>query len=216
MNPKRQSATAQPQGLVAELLRDKKKTAILAVLVVVGAVMGLRLIGKDGPAVAQAQAVAVPAADADGAAVIPKAQDILKTIEQRKTNRDRVRVFKRDLFGMNEDLFTLLESPVAQPAPAKRPVGPAFDPDLELKRRTQRVEQEAKLLCLQITIVSDNPTAIINGDPFGIGDSVCAVVKDSDASETKAEFKIVRIGAKVCTVVRDGVSVELRMKDDKP
>lgn len=215
MNPKRQSAAAQPQGLGAELLRDKKKTAILGVLVVVGAIMGLRLIGKDSPAAAQAQAVAVPAATAGDDAVIPKAQEVLKNIEQRKTNRDRVRVFKRDLFGMNEDLFTLLESPKAQPAPVQGPVGPAIDPAQELKIRTQRVEQEAKLLCLQITIVSDNPTAIINGDPFGVGDTVCAVVTDGDA-QIKAEFKVVRIGAKVCTVVRDGVSVELRMKEDKP
>ncbi len=217
MNPRHRATAAAPQGLVAELLRDKKKTAILSVLVVVGVIMAVRLIGKDSPATAQAQAIIPAAASPAVDVTLPKPEDVLKSIEDRKKDPDKVRVFKRDLFRVNEDLYTLLASPVAaQPAPTTQKAGPTFDPVAERKARAERVEQQAKFLCLQITIVSDNPTAIINGDPFGIGDTVTAVVKDSQGGESKAEFKVARIGAKVCTVVRDGVSVELRMREDKP
>ncbi|MCE5327288.1 MAG: hypothetical protein LLG01_12845 [Planctomycetaceae bacterium] len=213
MNPRHRTTAPQSHGLAAELLRDKKKTAILSVLLVVGVIMGVRLIGKSEPVAAQAAvAVAAPAAGVTA----PQAEEVIKSIAARKTNPNQVRVFKRDLFRVHEDLYTLLSSPAAQAAPVAPAAGPIVDPELETKRRIERVQLEAKLLCLQITIVSDNPTAIINGDPFGIGDTITTLVKERDGKETKAEFKVVSIAAKVCTIVRDGVSVELRMKDEKP
>ena len=193
--------------LWAELKRDKKKTSLMAGLLVLAAILGVRmLVQGSGPTPADAEETAVsrPGGTMPGPTPAGAPSAPLASAEAGKTAlfggadprpagaRPKI---VQDIFAPKLDLFPLEKepTPVAAPAPAPQPV------DQE-KIQREAVLAKAKGLTLQSTIVSSRPKAIINGQLAGVGDAVDG-------------FQVVQVTAHACVVVRDGVQVTLEMKD---
>ncbi len=190
--------------LSMELRRDKKKTAILAALVLVGAVMGGRMLVGGSPSRASAKQRAAPTAK-----ISPTPLAILGTGASSEGSAcDKyIAAIKpgitRDLFRLTPELFPLTEPTrvVDKPKPTTRPVKP--DKDALKKKRTETVKagvrsQARRQLNVQSTIVGDSPMAIINGKLLRIGDQI-------------AGFTLVAVGSRTCEVQK---TVEYRIDPD--
>ena len=211
MESKNVNLSSWRQHLGQDLKRDKKKAVILGVLALVAVVLGGRLlIQQASPAGAWPQG-------AGGAttAVAHQAQadetPVLAASKTTQAARDEYihqmeRRVTKNIFALDLELYTPIELPKpkkpSETTTTTRPARPA-------RTREEIVQAQAKLLCLQMTIVSDTPTAIINGRVLGVGDIVN--VKNEDGSNP-LKFRVVRITSHACVVAKDGVEVELRMK----
>jgi len=189
--------------LVAELSRDKRKTVILAVLLLLGVVVGMRLVFKTNPAAAQAKA------HTGGAGPAPQVKSPTPSVATVTTSQlgndariqERIqanaRRIDRDLFVPDAKAFP--PEPV-QPKKAK--------PDGAAKSTTKTPEQVVQELAaeftLQSTIISAEPTAIIDGRILKLGDTISG-------------FMVVGITKGTCDLLKDDVLVELVMeRDDEP
>ena len=187
--------------LAAEIKRSWQKSAVLGVLMaVLLVVVGLRLAKHLRPEPAQAAGAASgstggadrqkPAARkaADGAA-----EPVDRAPKATSAPARREPVVDRDLFRPNPIYF-----------PPKQKVGPApraTPVDAEAaKREAERraVQAQAGALRLQSTIISQIPTAIINGQVLRSGDWI-------------AGFQVVSIGPRSCVVEKKGMRVRLEM-----
>jgi hypothetical protein len=195
--------------LLAELTRDKKKTALLSGLLLLAAILGVRmLVQGSGPSTAGAE----PAVVAKGGGAMPAVtQAGAPTAALAAANAGKSTPFaggdlrpvrghpkiEQDIFAPKLHLFPLEQEakPVAAPAPV-----PVAQPVDQAKVHQEAILAKAKGLSLQSTIVSSQPKAIINGQLVGAGDLVDG-------------FKVVQVTAHACVVVRDGVQVTLEMKD---
>lgn len=163
--------------LSLELRRDKKKSAIMAVLVLVAAVLGGRLIvSQFGPAKASASSSAavataeVAAPSSDGASaggaqhgMVAKRDEYIANIKPGIT---------RDLFKFTPEAFALAK-PQKAPAMAKKPTTRPVDKEKALKELRKQLKElaqsRARDLKLQSTIVGASPIAIINGKLVRVG-----------------------------------------------
>ncbi len=194
--------------LSRNLNHQKKNTVILAVLAIIAVIVGARLLikranpaGADGattPVLQQVEldlTVDLPAAAAKTGQAAR--DDYIRKMERRVT---------KDIFAVDLARYVPIDLPEpdksGKPTPTTGPITPA-------RTRHEIVVAQAKLLCLQITIVSDTPTAIINGQVLGVGDIV--IVENEDA-KNRLRFRVIRITSHACIVAKDGVAVELRMK----
>jgi len=187
------------QKIIAEMNRDKKKTAVLSALVVIAGIFGARLLmTKSAPqatVAAVAPAAAVPAASAFSPPAAAFAAPSARSADEARirAHMDQLgRTIRRDLFVPDIRHFP--------PAPAKaKSGGPAKAADT--RRSTKEfIEGQAGKLILQSTIVSANPIAIINGQVLRVRD----VIED---------FTVTKITSRNCVVERDGVAVTLHMKE---
>ncbi len=192
------------ERLVVELKRDKKKTTILALLLVVTGVVGGRMIVKQ-LAPSQAGAAAVPATAVAPSAVattphtvsgmLPEYQND-SSVERKKYILQIDHTISRDIFVPNEEYFAL-EKPVSK-SKVVLPDAPKTD-NKEAER--QAIRAQAQTLTLQCTIDGVTPTAIING----------SVVR---AGEWINGFKVVKVTSRECTLEKKGVTVILGMKNE--
>lgn len=191
------------ERLVAELKGSKKKIAVLAGLVIVGAIVGGRLIFKSPPVSKAGAAVggAGPSAVLDEPGHMASLRDPVVPWAARKDNEGgetgiRVRSkITRDIFAPHLDSF-----PPDQDEPARTKVSvvaPTVDPNV---LRVQAIRAQARVLVLQSTIISSRPTVIINGQVLGVGDWI-------------NEFEIVEITARMCVVAKKGIRVQLEMSE---
>ncbi len=200
------------ERLKAELARDKKKTGVLAVMLLVAGILGGRL------------AITHSVPDAAAAPPTPAAAELLSggaaaDWRARPRTIDRAiwaeyvakmdRTIDRDLFTPNLECFPL--QPGARPAGAdagEETVG-WFGWVRQQVRRKQRdssdeltriraVRAQAEKLSLQSTMLGKRPTAMINGQVLYRQDEV-------------GGFLVKRIDSNSCVVSKDGVDVELRM-----
>jgi len=183
------------QKFVAELSRDKKKTCILAVLLLLGVVMGMRVVFKTHPAKAQAKAALAPAeapkAFPARTAPAPAADGDARIEERIRMNDRRI---DRDLFVPDVQAFPL--APVKSKKPA--PTGTARTN----QKSTEEIVQElARELTLQSTIISAQPTAIINGELLNVKGTING-------------FVLKKITSGACEISKDGVTVRLVMERD--
>ena len=189
------------QKLVAELSRDKKKTCILTVLLLLGVVVGMRMVFKANPADAQAKAhstTAAPAAPAKAsgtATMPPPAPELGRDARIEERIRLNNRKIDRDVFVPDVTAFPL--------APVK-PTKPALTGADKTNQKSTKeiVEELAETLVLQSTIISAQPTAIINGELLNL-------------TQTIDGFTVTEISSGACDVTKDGVTVRLVMKRDK-
>lgn len=184
------------QKIIAEMNRDKKKTAVLSALVVIAGIVGARmLLTKSAPQATVAAAAAVPAASAVFPPAAAFAAPSARSADEARirAHMDQLgRTIRRDLFVPDIRHFP--------PAPARaKSGGPAKAADT--RRSTKEfIEGQAGKLTLQSTIVSANPIAIINGQVLRVRD----VIDD---------FTVTKITSRNCVVERDGVAVTLHMKE---
>ena len=204
--------------LVAELTRDKKKTAVLGILALVGVIVVARLAftgaAKPSAASAAATATLVPPTG------LPQTPGQVPCTpgQPRRGQRAREaylaamdRTIDRDLFQPNLDYFPVkltARSTVTVPA---EPVGPGFfDKVGEYLAETQRahgerlahiqnIRAQAQALSLTSTMLGDSPAAMISGRVLHVGEYISG-------------FRVEQIGSSKCSLVRDGVRVELHME----
>lgn len=187
------------QRLKAALARDKKKTIILTVLVLVGVVMAARLLRtKGGPATATAETVAVvddQAGDAEELALsvargllVHESDEYIKHIDHTIT---------RDLFAFNQDHFTpVFTTPVeTTDEPTAAPAETTSPPRIDWQ---EIITRQSRDLALQSTINSDIPIVVINGRVLGFGDVIDG-------------FKVVHIDAGQCLLEKKGIKIMLKM-----
>lgn len=189
---------------VAELKGDKKKSAILAVLVVVAAVVLLRVAitsGK-GPSTASAAHMSSPQkavktqqsfglsdmSDSEQAAGQARRLEYLKSLNG---------TIRRDLFRPDLSMFPLVkpaEDHVKVPVPVS--VSAPLADEEELRRR---VLASAGPLVLESTMVGATSIASINGVILRVG-------------ETISGFKVIQITSHNCTLKKDEILVILEIQ----
>lgn len=185
--------------LLAELKRDRKKTAVMAILLLVALVAVGRLflrsaVPTKAAAAAPAAGKAAPAARASSAQRSDSGED-----RSGESGRERVKylgpidtTIKRDIFAANPKYFPAVVKPdVASHA------APSGMDDINAERAA--IQAKALELALQSTVVSANPTAIIEGQVLHVGDWVNG-------------FRVVEIGSRQCTLEKSGVKVTIEMK----
>ena len=193
------------QKLAVELKRDTRKTFILGGLLVVAGIVAGRLIVKEltpaetyagvsaaggGPGPSHAglgTSVTVPAPPgrptAGGASPASYVQQLSHNIT-------------RNIFWPNPDFFP--PEPVVEPA-KKVVTKVTVDARKETEAAIKAVRTQAGTLALQSTVVSDEPTAIINGRVLRVGEWING-------------FKVVEITSHTCALEKKGVKVILAMK----
>jgi hypothetical protein len=187
--------------LVAELTRDKKKAAVLGVLVLVGVVFTIKAFAHGG---GPASAAGTPMAGKDSLISTPKSQnDAADRDLKAKARRDLYiqqmdGSITRDLFLANMDLFPRknVEPVKVVPTPttaASAPAPPSADQDRQV------IQAEAQALVLQSTMVGASSIANINGKILRVGESFSG-------------FEIVDITSHSCLVRKRNVTAVLEIK----
>ncbi|MCK4601617.1 MAG: hypothetical protein KAU28_04075 [Phycisphaerae bacterium] len=184
------------QRLKEELTRNKKQTLVLGALVLVGLVLGARMLNKK-PAPGKA-AASVAELTPDGASSL---SSVMPSEAASTANTDRDEYIRRishditrDLFEFHADLYPLVRPP--QPSlPAAAPGQPPGQATEEL------VRMRAAELLLQSTIDSEIPVAVINGRVLAANDKIDG-------------FRVVEISSGWCVVEQAGVQVRLDMRPD--
>jgi len=194
MNANAKDLALVKKRLLAELKRDKKKTIVLTVLLVVAAGLGVRFLGKAGR---PPRATAAPAAgQTAGSQTDPTdAQMLENTGEQAQRDRYIRQLdakITRDIFVPSDKYFDVSERDGGRSRIVSLSSGQGRD------NRREALEQEAERLVLQSTVVSQEPTAIINGQVVHVGDEICG-------------FKVIKIRPRQCLVERSGFTVVLEL-----
>jgi hypothetical protein len=194
------------QRLTAELKRDKKKAAILGVLVVVAGVVGGRmLISRESPpkarASVKAEAVQAPRPAEPTAwpsLTAPPRAAAPQTRTERQRHLQQLQYdFHRDIFEPNLDFFVPADASANRTSPEA-----VADQDEEAQQHeaeVQVIRAQAKALMLQSTMLGAVPTAMINDRVLRVGDWVNG-------------FEVVQIGSGECVLEKNGVRVRLEMK----
>ncbi len=180
--------------VVAELKRDKKKTIVLTLLFVVAAGLGVQFLAKPSH---PRRAVAAPAAGqpADVQTDTMNAQAAENAAVQAQ--RDRYirqldTTITRDILTPSEKFFPVGD--LSGDGSRVLSLGSSQNQD----NRRLVVEQEAGRLVLRSTVVSDDSTAIINGQAVHVGEEIHG-------------FQVIKIAPRQCLLQRSGVTVVLKM-----
>ena len=190
--------------LAAELGRDKKKTVVLTIVMIIAVILVYtKLIKKKTPKVAVAAEVPAEVAQPNLADVAPMMvivdRDPVAAAYLKTLNHD----IDEDVFQFKSEFF----APIVEDLP-EEPVEPTDlgdDPGTELSAAekinwTAVITKQARDLQLDSLIASDDPVAIINGNFVGVGDTI-------------EGFKVVEIVAGECTISKRGIRVVLRMAE---
>ena len=201
---KQETPTTWQARLVEELTRDTKKTVILAVLVLVGVIFGVRTLSKSTPA----SAGAAPTGTPEELAMLMGGQGNptdarLKSYDTPQEPRVDIPkaevVITRDMFAFDPSGFEVIET-VVEPQDEETPIV-VTDPDqVDAMKAVQAAAAE---LTLQSTMASDTPVALINGQVLSIGERIDG-------------FTVTSISAESCVVAKQGVNVVLLMGGDAP
>ena len=184
-----------------ELRKDKRKAFLLAVLAIGACAALVNLL------VAPSSPVKAGAAEQPAGARIAERQpdarpgestegDQGKSALRDRYDRGLVRKIERDIFTPNPEF-----SPPRQDATAVRRTVPRTTTqpgESQEAIQRQMVLAHAQSLVLQTTMISSNPTAIVNGRVMRIGDRILG-------------FEVVEITPRACKVRKDGVTVILEM-----
>ncbi len=192
---------------LAELRRDKKKTVLLGGLALVALFLGVKaLLPQPTPQKAQAASslLATPQPISASGTRAAAAQKTLSSSGSARKGRgkgvllsaDLPSEIKRDLFRLNPTYFP--------PDKAVKPVAtqPAA-PTRQTPARDKIVQAQAGGLLLESVIMSSRPVAIVNGQMRQVGQVI-------------GDFDIVEIAATSCIVCKDGILVQLNMRDQTP
>lgn len=188
------------QRLKAELMRDKRKTAVMALLLLVAVIVAARQVSRSAdPASATAAGPTAP----EGGVSEPPAPAALWGVPgaagppSRETRPPAgARTITRDLFAMKVSDFPV-DQEVKVAAPPTTSTAPAASPE---EIEAQQIRAQAQDLALQSTYISSQPTAIVNGQVVRVGDRLRG-------------FQVVEITQGACVLVQKGVRVTLGMNN---
>jgi len=201
----KQTDTSLSAKLAKEFGRDPKKTTMLAVLLLVGVIFGLRMLKKQSPSSAEGGTLAgMEIFTGDSAPQGPTIpfRGFEDSHEPKDLDIESMNLeVTRDLFSFDASYFQRI--PRAEPDPD----GPDDThvtrvPAVSEAERIATVNDQAGVLALQSTMASNRPVAMINGKVLGVGDRI-------------EGFDIVHISTGRCVVEKDGVQVSLQMVRDK-
>lgn len=196
------------QRLIADMKRDKKRTGLLAVLVVVALVMGARLVANSVPtsvSAASSSTIRVEAVDEPmGAPAVSQtngneplavsAGNAARGSSPEKPMRPAGGVkIERDLFRADSGYFPLADTSSSNASDAM----PTDAQSQEIRRRA--IEAQAQALIVEAAIVSDTPTVMMNGRVLTVGGRING-------------FEVTQITSSGCVVSREGVAVQLDKK----
>jgi len=179
--------------------RDKRKSVALGVLVAVFCVVCARALvccywperAVAGPPVASKLA---PMALSQAGPAEPGSPKQAPAEPARKTPKRRQ--ITRDLFAVNIELFPPKETLSKVSLAEGRNDGQSAQAVLKTRQRV--IQAQARALALQTTVISSDPTAIINGRVLRIGDWING-------------FKMIEITPRSCTLEKNGIRVVLQM-----
>jgi len=194
--------------------RDPRKAGILGVLLLVLVVMTGRLMltGKTEPSPATASTVVTatgPGTDTPNLKAPGKKNTSVAM--QRWLNGSSARI-TRNLFAVRLDYYPQSSakgpiSPTKQSPDEDKSPEQAADDLKDKQSRLQAMQQRAKQLKIQSTMMSAQPRALINGQLVKEGDFVT-----SDPGEGQATFKVLKIEPRRIVVEHEGVRLEILMK----
>jgi hypothetical protein len=187
------------QRVVAELSRDKKKTIILSVLLLVGAIMGARLLLSGG---GPAKASASPMVTVNGSptTTVKASPDPTNREAKAKARRDQYikemdGSITRDLFAADITLF-----PVKHVEPVKvMPTTTSAPSTAREDEQRRTIQVEAQALVLESTMLGDSSIASINGKILRVGDNL-------------GGFQVLEITSRSCVVRKKSVTVVLEIR----
>jgi len=197
----------------AHFAADRRKSAILAVMMVVMLIVWGRLLFKSDPSIAAAsQMEIVPelAATAGGAraardAVVEPAIEKPTAAVNPVDVTDASREPARDLFAVSWDSFQpALTTNAADVEPGKphgfwgRVRAAAHAESLRQRQRAENVRHQAGALVVQSTVIGREPAAMISGRLVHVGERI-------------GDFELVEITARRVVVRKDGIRVILSM-----
>ena len=188
------------QRLIAELKRDKKRTAVMGVLFIVAViVVGHRLIDSLSPS--ELRAAGEPGGTtAPAPNPLPIATVVQRTERPNAPERSAYvtqldRTIRRDIFRPDPGLFPAAGT--QRTTDVRVTTASARDDAAE---RERAVREAARSLALQSTILGNRPTAIINGEVAAVGSQI-------------GGFCVVAIHRRSCDLEKDGVQIKLLMKE---
>jgi hypothetical protein len=192
------ASPAIKQRLRAALLRDPKKSSMMAGLAIIILIMVARM-GSNGPPAATASFLRRSvAATSDLQSPAPMAVSNNAVLEWLAQPHRQV---ERNLFAIKLDHYARAgshgESVDSPEEPEKSPTD-ATDQERERQILLENLQSQAAKLKLQTTVMGSVATALVNGELVKVGDTV-------------AGFKVVRIEARRVSVEQDGVVLEIEM-----
>ena len=193
------------ERVLCELRRDKKKTALLSFLGVVALFLTVKsLLSGPAPQKVRANALlAQPQAVSPAGAQATAAQKAQVAVRASRKSRNKAPLLSGDLSSeIKRDIF-LLNPTYFPPEKTAKPTTTQPAPSQQAPTRDKIVQAQAGGLLLESVIMSNRPVAIINGQMRQVG-------------QTIGDFDIVEIAATSCIVCKDGVQVQLNMRDQAP
>ena len=188
--------------LLAEVARDKKKACILGLLLVAAIFFVGKVLFKSSPETAVAMQATPAATDQSPAGSSGAGNPTLIKLNNRtpavKISRKPVKAVTRDIFQPNPTIFPIVEAVELdnQPSVVK---GSQDDRTKVIKAKNDKIRQQGALLKLEGVTIRPDPIAIINGAVLGRGGVING-------------FRVVRIEFQRCVVEKDGVELNLTMK----
>ncbi len=196
-----QNKTKITSRLINDLKSDKKKTAVLCILAIVALVLVLKTTLKKGsPTQVRTLAAAqnTQGENSDNTRISSSSREIARALSQNKDHHKNRPKIERDIFNPNPEYF-----PPRVRRDTSTDVQQKENPNQQQQRldaHRQTILAQARALSLQSTVVSKEPTAIINGKVLCKGDWISG-------------FKVVEITARNCELTKEGVTIILTMKN---
>jgi len=195
------SAAMWKTRLLAELQRDKKKTIVLSMLLLVAIVLIGKLFLKGSPAPATAQRPAAVVPPALGGAAVPDPSGVTTTniipdsVTAKPVIPDNLSdTITRDIFKPDRESFPRVKRAKKKDVKKKTVEQKVTEEEI----RQKEIQAEAAKLHLESTLTGSRPIAIINGNVLSKGRFI-------------AEFRVEEIGLQSCVVEKEGVRVKLTM-----
>ncbi len=209
--------------LPAPIRNDPKKSAVLAVLTVLMAVLGVRqFAGSGSPAKASGAQpgtnLALDKSTPDTSAITGEASNASSEASLRVSQwlGLPIKALDRNLFETKLENFQRLDSTttanVAE-VPMKlfweqlaKSLASQADQKKQKQIRSENLQLAAGALRLQTTIMGPSPRALIDGRMVRTGDMV-----EAKSPSMTVSFRVVQIEARRIVVEREGVQIELKM-----
>jgi hypothetical protein len=201
--------------------RDPKKSALLAGLMLMGAVIGFRQFGGGStPAKARAGTPApAPLVElAEKTANSREAGNSILELSQRVSQwlGSPIKALDRNLFETKLEYFQRLDSSVSDRTVVvadetfweqlAKSLASQADQKRQKQIRSENLQLAASSLKLQTTIMGSVPKALIDGRMVRAGDLV-----ETKTSSLSISFHVSQIEARRIVIEHDGVKIELRM-----
>ncbi len=189
MSDKTPSSVNPLQRVIAEIKRDKKRAAILGIVLAVGLLIGGKALIGGLPSKAAAAPSKKKAGDQQVAArTVPVKHSEARTAYLKGLHGN----VTRDVFEIRPDCFASITK-----APARAVATTTTAP---VDRRRETIEDQAARLALQTVMYGSTSMVSIDGQLLRAGE----IVKGSG-------FQIVEIKPASCVLVKEGVTVELKL-----